>query len=98
MPELLCIEFGRPAKLDLPVRDQRDSVTERPRLLHILRGDNDYTILLVPADDVGNEAFGGLVHTLRGIIKQDNVRVAEHAQRKSQHLSALQAQFDATDL
>ena len=98
MLELLSVELGRAAELDLPVGDQRDPITQSPRFLHVLRGDDDDTVLFIPADDISDEALGGLVHALRGIIKQDNVRVAEHAQRKSQHLSVLQAQFDAADL
>lgn len=65
----MSIELGRSAELDLPMGDQRDPITQSPRFLHVLRGDDNDTVLLIPADDISDEALGSLVHTLRGIIK-----------------------------
>ncbi len=70
---------------DQAVLEDRDAVGERLRLVQVVRGEHDGLAEVAQrADDVPGGAAGGRVEAGRGLVEEDQLRVADEREREVQ--------------
>lgn len=80
------------------MRDETNAVTNGSSKLHILRANDNDTILLIPLDDIHDDALRRKVHAISGGIKQNHALSAQHAEGECEHLAILKSEFHRGDV